>query len=311
MDPNQPTTSSSSSSLRFIKQRPPRMPPRKSANSRPQQHHHVDPLPASNVFTTDDGQIFELYDAVTSEAVTSTPSLGVLQAMSSSRRILQHLGVAATTAVMTEANVGTDDKDDTSSSNRSATTATTDETTASASSPPMDPAAPKRKKQKKRASKKSSANASPRKEDPATDVPVELQQYKTTMCPNYNSNCALGQKCMFAHGTHEIRTREINVQVVRKLRSRGHERAAVDPNKFKVNMCQNLVRRGRCPCRNLCMFAHDTDELRSVATNREATCHLSSLAYWSQLQPSYATTQPPISPNQYIAATHAPNAGQA
>eukprot|EP00760_Papus_ankaliazontas_P033316 PhM_4_TR6288/c4_g2_i2/m.93846 len=49
----------------------------------------------------------------------------------------------------------------------------------------------------------------------AHDVAEHLQLYKTTLCSAHRHGAApcTSKKCTFAHGLHELRTREINVQV--------------------------------------------------------------------------------------------------
>eukprot|EP00760_Papus_ankaliazontas_P021806 PhM_4_TR18741/c4_g1_i1/m.1522/K18753/ZFP36L; butyrate response factor len=115
--------------------------------------------------------------------------------------------------------------------------------------------------------------------DDYVDVEPHLQAYKTMPCDAYQSGlvCEFGERCQDAHGPRELRTREINAQVVRKLRSRGRERATVDPNNYKVRMCQKYYECGLCPYNPHCMFAHGVEEMRSTDVNREAACRLSKM----------------------------------
>eukprot|EP00760_Papus_ankaliazontas_P014950 PhM_4_TR16194/c0_g1_i1/m.68864 len=104
-----------------------------------------------------------------------------------------------------------------------------------------------------------------------TTIRRQIELYKTTLCTAFmrGQTCAMGPRCAFAHGRSEVRTREINIQVVRKICKRGvHHASIVDPINYKVRMCSYGA---ACPFRNgECMFAHDAEEIRSVAVNRRA-----------------------------------------
>eukprot|EP00760_Papus_ankaliazontas_P031624 PhM_4_TR5367/c0_g1_i1/m.29125 len=117
--------------------------------------------------------------------------------------------------------------------------------------------------------------------------PPDPYKFKTKLCgahnPSTGSMCPNGNMCIDAHGRNELRTREINVPVVRKLRSRGIERAVVDPNKFKVRLCEKYEATGECPFGAQCMFAHGAEELRDVSVNRTATDQIFVMIHWYRI----------------------------
>lgn len=72
-------------------------------------------------------------------------------------------------------------------------------------------------------------------------------RYKTEMCRPYQENgtCKYGDKCQFAHGTHDIR----NVS--------RHP-------KYKTDLCRTYHSVGFCPYGPRCHFVHALDEVRSA-----------------------------------------------
>eukprot|EP00760_Papus_ankaliazontas_P008262 PhM_4_TR13715/c1_g1_i1/m.29236 len=125
-------------------------------------------------------------------------------------------------------------------------------------------------------------------------VPKALQLYKVALCAAWSASqknkstteqqqqheeCPFGSNCAFAHGPNEQRSRLINVQFVRKLRTKGRERASVDPSRYKVRMCDSYVSGGTAACEygENCMYAHGVHELRSISTNSEAEARLKQL----------------------------------
>eukprot|EP00760_Papus_ankaliazontas_P033317 PhM_4_TR6288/c5_g1_i1/m.93822 len=269
----------SASTLRFIKQRHTGTPTRNTPTAFPTEG---DAPAVCVVVDHDDGQLYELYDANTSVPVTSMPSDGVLKAMASYRRMMSMLEHSSSNSDRSSA--------DGADTNTTATTPATPSgyTHASVSQAASTYAeggdaerhcldASTTSTSNNTSTSTSTASVASMDSGSLEEVPAELQLFKTALCPHHTSasGCPLGPKCTFAHGTHELRTREINVQVVRKLRTRGQERASVDPNKFKIKMCH---RGAQCHCVARCMFAHSPLELRERATNREATCQLSVLA---------------------------------
>eukprot|EP00760_Papus_ankaliazontas_P036558 PhM_4_TR8344/c1_g1_i6/m.17844 len=141
-----------------------------------------------------EANLFELYDAVTSEVVTSMPSTGVLMAMSSSSRIV---------AEHTKKNNANTPKN----SHHHISTRGIENGTASADhvcqvSPPQQFLPDKPQHQKQCAAVISAE---------APDVSLPLQLYKTALCTEYTTAgvCSKSWRCSYAHGAHEIRTREI------------------------------------------------------------------------------------------------------
>jgi len=83
---------------------------------------------------------------------------------------------------------------------------------------------------------------------PPCTPPAQTQtsRYKTEMCRTFEENgtCKYGEKCQFAHGTHEVR----NVN--------RHP-------KYKTDLCRTYHSVGFCPYGPRCHFIHALDEMRS------------------------------------------------
>eukprot|EP00760_Papus_ankaliazontas_P027382 PhM_4_TR3308/c0_g1_i1/m.49884 len=121
-------------------------------------------------------------------------------------------------------------------------------------------------------------------------VPKMLQLYKVALCDAWVASnkskgtsgdapaeCPFGVHCSFAHGPHEQRSRLINAQFVRKLRTKGRERASVDPSKYKLRLCEKFMSGGICEYGDNCMYAHGAHALRSVETNAVAEAQLKAM----------------------------------
>ena len=98
---------------------------------------------------------------------------------------------------------------------------------------------------------------------------VETELFKVKICRAWQQGkCIYGPRCIYAHAHSELRTRDINAQLIRKLLHKD-ERCKVDPNKYKVRLCEKFQQFGHCPYNPHCMFAHGEEELRSISYNRE------------------------------------------
>eukprot|EP00759_Apiculatamorpha_spiralis_P004683 PhF_6_TR12862/c3_g1_i1/m.20208 len=106
---------------------------------------------------------------------------------------------------------------------------------------------------------------------------VEPELFKVKMCRAWQQGkCIYGPRCIYAHTPAELRTRDVNAQLIRKLMCK-EERCKVDPNKYKVRLCEKFAQNGQCPYAPHCMFAHGSDELRSVSSNREVARRVAML----------------------------------
>jgi len=75
---------------------------------------------------------------------------------------------------------------------------------------------------------------------------TQTSRYKTEMCRTFEENgtCKYGEKCQFAHGSHEIRT------------------VSRHP-KYKTDLCRTYHSVGFCPYGPRCHFIHALDEMRN------------------------------------------------
>jgi len=108
-----------------------------------------------------------------------------------------------------------------------------------------------------------------------------------------DGKCVYGARCLYAHSPNEMRTREINIQLIRKLKAEMGDLSDnyyppsyastassttdaadtdfehMDPCKFKVKLCEKFAAKGSCPYMDRCMFAHGASELRTAYANSE------------------------------------------
>lgn len=80
---------------------------------------------------------------------------------------------------------------------------------------------------------------------------VNSNRYKTELCRAYqeNGSCKYGDKCQFAHGTHELRTLPRHP-------------------KYKTELCRTFYTQGYCPYGPRCHFVHKPEERRTVESNQ-------------------------------------------
>eukprot|EP01064_Diplonema_japonicum_P024488 TRINITY_DN35061_c0_g1_i1.p1 TRINITY_DN35061_c0_g1~~TRINITY_DN35061_c0_g1_i1.p1 ORF type:complete len:337 (+),score=94.11 TRINITY_DN35061_c0_g1_i1:60-1070(+) len=99
---------------------------------------------------------------------------------------------------------------------------------------------------------------------------VDPELYKVKMCRNMNKHgiCPYANQCVFAHSPNELRSRETNLDVLKRLYEAC--KPTVNPLKYKVNSCQKFEELGFCPYEPHCVFAHGPAELRSVQNNLQA-----------------------------------------
>jgi len=106
---------------------------------------------------------------------------------------------------------------------------------------------------------------------------IGVELFKVKLCRDWaQGTCVYGSRCIYAHSPNEMRTRDINKQLIQKLNNKD-ERCKIDPNKFKVRLCDKWVQYGECPYVAHCMFAHGPEEQRCVAYNREVARRMASL----------------------------------
>ena len=78
---------------------------------------------------------------------------------------------------------------------------------------------------------------------------TNASRYKTELCRPFmeSGNCKYGEKCQFAHGTHEVR-------------------AMARHPKYKTEYCRTFHSSGFCPYGPRCHFIHDPSEKRERCT---------------------------------------------
>jgi hypothetical protein len=137
---------------------------------------------------------------------------------------------------------------------------------------------------------------------PPRHRPIHAERFKTKICENYEKHgfCPYEDRCMFAHGAHELRTPETNVAyglvtegsinafvtgvIVARCIANGsagdsavllqqfqadccHQQNTILAERFKTKLCASFARYGTCQYGAQCMFAHDAAELRSTRMN--------------------------------------------
>ena len=106
---------------------------------------------------------------------------------------------------------------------------------------------------------------------------IDVQLFKVKPCRAHPlGQCIYGARCIYAHSQAEMRTRDVNAQLMRKIVSKDND-CKVDPNKFKVRLCAKWEQYGECPYVERCMFAHGPKEMRTIAYNREVARRMSQL----------------------------------
>ena len=80
---------------------------------------------------------------------------------------------------------------------------------------------------------------------------INSSRYKTELCRAYqdSGSCKYGDKCQFAHGTHELR-------------------ALPRHPKYKTELCRTFHSTGYCPYGPRCHFVHKPEERRTVESNQ-------------------------------------------
>lgn len=80
---------------------------------------------------------------------------------------------------------------------------------------------------------------------------INSSRYKTELCRAYQDSgtCKYGDKCQFAHGTHELR-------------------ALPRHPKYKTELCRTFHSTGYCPYGPRCHFVHKPEERRTVESNQ-------------------------------------------
>jgi hypothetical protein len=116
--------------------------------------------------------------------------------------------------------------------------------------------------------------------------PILAERFKTKMCQNYEREgfCPYEARCMFAHGGHELRTKEMNYrdnlvteEAIREFLAirtspaiaAHYDGRSILAERFKTKLCQNYERAGECTFEHRCMFAHGEDDLRTKEMNIE------------------------------------------
>jgi hypothetical protein len=107
---------------------------------------------------------------------------------------------------------------------------------------------------------------------------------KTRLCETFErqGRCEYQVRCMFAHGSDDMRSKEMNLldglttdDAIRNFAVERYGAAAVmvDPHssilaeRFKTRSCENFKRHGECSFAHRCMFAHGEEDLRTTEMN--------------------------------------------
>jgi hypothetical protein len=118
----------------------------------------------------------------------------------------------------------------------------------------------------------------------AAHKPLLADRFKTKLCETFERQgyCSYDARCMFAHGSDDLRSKEMNLldglvteDAIRNfaVERYGAAAATVDPNRsivadrFKTRSCENFKRYGECTFAHRCMFAHGEEDLRTTEMN--------------------------------------------
>jgi hypothetical protein len=114
--------------------------------------------------------------------------------------------------------------------------------------------------------------------------PLLAERFKTNLCQAFErqGRCEYEARCMFAHGSDDLRSKEMNLldglvtdDAIRNfaVERYGAAAAAVDPHRsilaerFKTRSCENFKRHGECSFTHRCIFAHGEEDLRTTEKN--------------------------------------------
>jgi hypothetical protein len=114
--------------------------------------------------------------------------------------------------------------------------------------------------------------------------PLLAERFKTRLCETFErqGRCEYEARCMFAHGSDNLRSKEMNLldglvtdDAIRNFAAERYGAAAVmvDPHssilaeRFKTRSCENFKRHGECSFAHRCMFAHGEEDLRTTEMN--------------------------------------------
>jgi hypothetical protein len=114
--------------------------------------------------------------------------------------------------------------------------------------------------------------------------PLLAERFKTNLCQAFErqGRCEYEARCMFAHGSDDLRSKEMNLldglvteDAIRNFAVERYGAAAVmvDPHRsilaerFKTRSCENFKRHGECSFAHRCMFAHGEEDLRTTEMN--------------------------------------------
>ena len=90
------------------------------------------------------------------------------------------------------------------------------------------------------------------------------------MCKHYNTTqgCSYGDKCQFAHGSHELRllNNQSNINGKNKI-SENKKSKQINPINIKTVKCKNWEKNGTCKYGNYCTFAHGENDLKKKEDN--------------------------------------------
>jgi hypothetical protein len=114
--------------------------------------------------------------------------------------------------------------------------------------------------------------------------PLLAERFKTNLCQAFGrrGRCEYEARCMFAHGSEDLRSKDMNLldglvtdDAIRNFAAERYGATAVmvDPHRsilaerFKTRSCENFKRHGECSFAHRCMFAHGEEDLRTTEKN--------------------------------------------
>lgn len=96
------------------------------------------------------------------------------------------------------------------------------------------------------------------------NLPKALQKnYKTKLCWHYTNNafCKFGEKCVFAHGEHELLVNDTKRNTTTDIFTTQYGKSNENSSDYKTIMCKYYMNYKKCPFGSKCSFAHGELEL--------------------------------------------------
>ena len=92
-------------------------------------------------------------------------------------------------------------------------------------------------------------------------------KYKTTLCKKFSTGqaCPYGDKCQFAHGSHELRINPGGQNLIPNMGT--NNKSQTNFLNYKIVKCKNWEKDRTCKYGAHCTFAHGDEDLRNKADN--------------------------------------------